>query len=124
MKTPVQVLPDALRLAAEDWLRHSLIWKLLGSSDYNATSGVMRETFVKTVNFHLDGALERIKVPTLVFWGTDDEAVTRRQMGVLEDRIEDCGLVELEGASHHGHLDAIDTVHSGIRYFLEHSEGR
>jgi len=43
-------------------------------------------------------------------------------MTVLEERIDDCGLVELEGAGHYGHLDAIDTVRSGIRYFLESSE--
>lgn len=122
LKAPVRMVPDPLRPAAEDWLRHSLVWRLLGSSDYNRLSGVMRETFVKTVNFHLDGRLDRIDVPTLVFWGTEDEAVTRRQMEVLEERIDDCGLVELEGTGHHGHLDTIDTVRAGIQYFLDPSQ--
>ncbi|MFP4228084.1 MAG: alpha/beta fold hydrolase [Salinivenus sp.] len=121
LKAPVRALPSPLRTPAEDWLRHTLVWRWLGSSDYNATSGVMQETFVKTVNFHLNGALDRIQVPTLLFWGTEDEAISRRQMEVLESRIADCGLVELEGAGHYGHLDDIDTVRSGIRYFLEHS---
>jgi pimeloyl-ACP methyl ester carboxylesterase len=79
----------------------------------------MRETFVKTVNYHLDDALKRIQAPTLLFWGTDDQAVSRRQMSVLEGAIEDCGLVELEGAGHYGHLDALDTVVGGIRHFLK-----
>jgi len=121
LKTPVQVLPERLRPAAEDWLRHTLLWRILGSSDYNVLSGVMRETFVKTVNFHLDGALHRVQVPTLLFWGTEDEAVSRRQMEVLTGQIDDCGLVELEGAGHHGHLDDPRTVCSAIRYFLMHS---
>lgn len=121
LKTPVQALPSPLREPAADWLRHTLLWRWLGSADYNAASGVMRETFVKTVNFHLDDALERIQVPTLLFWGTDDPAVSRRQVEILESNIEDCGLVELEGAGHYGHLDDIDTVHSGIRYFVEHT---
>ncbi|MFO8099123.1 MAG: alpha/beta hydrolase [Salinibacter sp.] len=121
LKAPIQVLPSPLRAPAEDWLRHTLLWRWLGSADYNATSGVMRQTFVKTVNFHLDEALDRIQVPTLLFWGTEDTAVSRRQMEVLESRIADCGLVELDGAGHYGHLDDIDTVRSGIRYFLEHS---
>jgi pimeloyl-ACP methyl ester carboxylesterase len=121
LKTPIRVLPAPLREPAEDWLRHTLLWRWLGSSDYNAASGVMRETFVKTVNFHLDDALDRIHVPTLLFWGTEDPAVSRRQVEVLQSKIEDCGLVELEGAGHYGHLDDIDTVHSGIRYFLEHT---
>jgi len=119
LKAPFQVLPNPLREPAMDWLRHSLVWKLLGSSDYNTLSGTMRETFVKTVNHHLNGALQRIQVPTLLFWGTDDEAVSRRQMAVIEESIDDCGLVELEGAGHYGHLDAFDTVLSATRHFLE-----
>jgi len=119
LKAPFEALPDFLRAPALDWLRHSLVWRLLGSSDYNTLSGVMRETFVKTVNYHLDDALRRIEVPTLLFWGTADHAVSRRQMNVLETNIEDCGLVELEGAGHFGHLDAFDTVVGGLRHFLE-----
>jgi len=120
LKAPFQALPEPVRAPALDWLRHSLVWRLLGSSDYNTLSGVMRETFVKTVNHYLDDALERIEVPTLLFWGTEDQAVSRRQMDVLETTLPDCGLVELEGAGHYGHLDAFDTVVSGIRHFLQH----
>ena len=119
LKAPFEVLPSPLREPAMDWLRHSLVWKMLGSSDYNTLSGVMRETFVKTVNQHLNGALQRIQVPTLLFWGTEDEAVSRRQMQVIEDAIDNCGFVELEGAGHYGHLDDFSTVLSATRHFLE-----
>jgi pimeloyl-ACP methyl ester carboxylesterase len=119
LRAPVDRLPKPLHSPALDWLRHSLVWRLLGSTDYNQLAGVMRETFVKTVNHYLDGALQRIQVPTLLFWGTDDGAVSRRQMTVIEDTVADCGLVELEGAGHYGHLDAFDTVVSGTRHFLE-----
>lgn len=119
LRAPVDRLPEPLHSPALDWLHHSLVWRLLGSTDYNQLTGVMRETFVKTVNHYLDGTLQRIQVPTLLFWGTDDEAVSRRQMTVIEDAVADCGLVELEGAGHYGHLDAFDTVVSGTRHFLE-----
>ncbi len=119
LKAPFQVLPSPLREPAVDWLRHSLVWRLLGSSDYNALSGVMRETFVKTVNHHLNGTLQQIQVPTLLFRGTEDEAVSRRQINVIEDAIDNCGLVELEGAGHFGHLDDLETVLSATRHFLE-----
>jgi pimeloyl-ACP methyl ester carboxylesterase len=119
LKVPFQILPSPLREPAMDWLRHSLVWKLLGSSDYNTLSGAMRETFVKTVNHHLDGVLQRIQVPTLLFWGTADEAVSRRQMEVIRDAIDDCGLVELEGAGHYGHLDDFNTVLSATQHFLD-----
>jgi pimeloyl-ACP methyl ester carboxylesterase len=119
LKAPFQALPSPLREPAMDWLRHSLVWRLLGSSDYNTLSGVMRETFVKTVNHHLDGALQNIQVPTLLFWGTEDEAVSRWQMSVIEKSIDDCGLIELDGAGHYGHLDDFDTVLSATRHFLD-----
>lgn len=119
LKAPFRVLPSPLREPAMDWLRHSLVWRLLGSSDYNTLSGVMRETFVKTVNHHLNGTLQRIQAPTLLFWGTEDEAVSRRQMAVIENTIDNCGLVELEGAGHYGHLDDFETVVSATRHFLE-----
>ncbi|MFB6098164.1 MAG: alpha/beta fold hydrolase [Salinibacter sp.] len=121
LKAPVQALPAPVQAPAEDWLRHSLVWHLLGSSDYNAQEGVMRETFVKTVNYHLNGELRRIDAPTLLFWGTEDEAISRRQMKIMEKRIDDCGLVELAGAGHFGHLDQPESVNSGIRHFLENS---
>jgi len=121
LKAPLRLVPNSVRPAAEDWLRHSLVWRLLGSSDYNAEQGVMRETFVKTVNRHLNGELREIKVPTLLFWGTEDEAVSRRQMDVMEAAIDDCGLVELDGAGHFGHLDRPEPVLAGLRHFLENS---
>lgn len=121
LKTPLQGLPSPLHEPAMDWLRHSLVWRLLGSSDYNTLQGVMRETFVKTVNYYLDGALNRIQAPTLLFWGTEDEAVSRRQMNVIEDALDDCALVELEGAGHYGHLDDFETVLSATRHFLENA---
>ena len=119
LKAPFSILPAPLRDPALDWLRHSLVWRMLGSSDYNTLSGVMRETFVKTVTHHLDDDLPRVHVPTLLFWGTSDAAVSRRQMTVMETAIPDCGLVELEGAGHYGHLDAFPTVLTATRHFLE-----
>ena len=119
LKAPFQVLPDPLKAPALDWLRHSALWKLLGSSDYNALDGVMRETFVKTVTHHLDDVVHRISVPTLLFWGTEDAAISRRQMERLEAPLSDCGLVELDGAGHYGQLDALPTVLAGTRTFLE-----
>lgn len=121
LKAAFEHLPAMLREPALDWLRHSLVWRALGSSDYNALDGVMRATFVKTVNHHLDGPVHRIDVPTLLFWGENDTAVSRRQMETLEAAIPDSGLVVLEDAGHYGHIDAPATVISATRHFLEHT---
>ena len=119
LKAPFQLLPGRLREFALDWLRHSLVWKALGSSDYRALDGVMRATFVKTVTCHLDDRLPRVAVPVLLFWGDHDEAISRYQMDVLERTIPDAGLVVLGGAGHYGYLDAPDPVIAGTRHFLD-----
>lgn len=120
LKAPFQVLPQPARDFGLDWLRHSLAWKALSSSDYRrAQSEVMRQTFVKTVNHHLEtGRLARIEAPTLIFWGTEDTAVARRQVELLEQHIPNAGLVELDGAGHYGYLDDPDTVVAGLQHFL------
>lgn len=119
LKAPFQMLPATLQDPALDWLRHTALWRLLGSSDYNTLDGIMRETFVKTVTHHLDDQIDRIDVPTLLFWGTRDTAISRRQMTILESTLPDAGLVELDGAGHYGQLDALPTVLAGTRSFLE-----
>jgi len=121
LKAPVRALPDPVREPALDWLHHTALWHLLGSADYNAASGVMRDTFVQTVNYHLDDALAEVTVPTLLFWGTADEAVSRRQMTILEEQLSDAGLVELDGAGHYGHLEQFDVFLAATRHFLQNS---
>lgn len=119
VKTPFTWLPDALQAPALDWLHHSLLWQMLGSADYNALSGVMRSTFVRTVTHHLDDDVARIQVPTLVFRGASDTAISDRQVQVLVDRIPDAGRVDLPG-DHYAHLHALDTVAAAVRHFLAH----
>src|SRR5690625_7637513 len=57
LKAPFAILPGRAREIGLDWLRHSLVWKLLGWSDYRALSGMMEEMFVRTVIFYDDAAL-------------------------------------------------------------------
>ena len=123
LKAPFGLLPPPLREAGLDWLRHSLVWRLLGSSDYRALDGTMRETFVRLVNTYVADRLDRIAVPTLLFWGTSDEAVLRPQIDALVHGIANAGLVTLEGAGHYGFLDQPDRVFAGTRHFLDTLEG-
>lgn len=119
LKAPFQVLPRPLRELGLDWLRHSLVWRMLGSTDYRTLDGVMRDTFVRTVNFFLEDRLHLVAAPTLIFWGDRDTAISRRQIEVLEAGIPDAGVVVLQGAGHYGYLDDPDTVIGAARHFLE-----
>lgn len=123
LKTPFALLPGGLRSKGLDWLRDSFIWRMLGSSDYRALSGVMRQTFVKTVNHYVEDRIGRIRIPTLVFWGDRDTAVSRTQIDRLVSGIPDAGVVTLRGAGHYGYIDDPATVRAGIRHFLESEAG-
>jgi pimeloyl-ACP methyl ester carboxylesterase len=118
LKAPINTLPPPLKSYGQDWLRHTLVWRLLGSSDYSALQGVMRETLVKVVNCYVENRLAAITAPTLVFWGTNDDTISRRQMEVLEQEIADCALIVLEGASHYGYLDRPEAVFPPLLHFL------
>lgn len=119
LKAPFSILPGPLKAFCLDWLRHSLVWRLLGSSDYRSLSGVMKDTFVKTVNHYVVDGLANISCPVLLLWGSRDEAITRKQMDTLVQNIPDAGLMVLENAGHYGYLDQPDTVVSAIQSMAE-----
>lgn len=107
LKAPFRLLPDGLRRRrCLAWLRTTVYWKLAASSDYAAASGVMRETFVKTVRHFVTEGLDRITVPTLLLWGDQDTSISLDQMQVLEKRIPNATLVILNGAGHYAYLDS------------------
>jgi pimeloyl-ACP methyl ester carboxylesterase len=105
LKAPFMLLRGAGREKALARLRQTKIWKSLGSGDYAKLSGVMRETFVKTVTEHLEPCLEHITHEVLLLWGTDDEATPLYQGKRMEKGIENAALVEIENAGHYVFLD-------------------
>jgi len=115
LKAPFAIMPGPVRDFGLDWLRHSLVWKLLSSSDYQTLEGVMRETFVHCVNHYVEDALPQVHVPVVVLRGDVDEAISDDQVQRLVGRLPDAGLVTLPGAGHYAHLDAPDAVVAAIR---------
>lgn len=119
LKAPFRVLPDGpLRRRGLDWVRSTIYWRLIASSDYLQASGVMRETFVKTVNYHLDDRLRRVRVPLLVMWGDRDADVSRYEVETMVEAVADARLEVLPGAGHYGFLDAPAAYASAVRSFL------
>ena len=86
--------------------------KHIGSTDYRNASPVMRETLVKTVNLDITEDSKKVKCPTLLIWGTNDEAVSIERAHELESLIPDAGLVEYEGLTHYAYLENLgQTIH-------------
>lgn len=78
--------------------------KRYGSADLQASSGVMRETFLKVVNEDLSPFAAKVSRPTLLFWGDQDEGTPLWQGQTLEKLIPDAGLIVYKGGDHYAYL--------------------
>lgn len=90
-----------------------------GSPDFQQTSGVMRETFVKVVSEDLRNVAARVQAPTLLLWGDQDDATPLWQGKILEETIPDAGLVVHEGAGHYSYLDRLAETARIMDYFMK-----
>lgn len=105
LKIPFLILPDSLQNRGLERLRKTALWKKLGSSDYSKLSGVMRGTFVKSVNEHLDDLLPVIDHEILLLWGENDNATPPYQAQRMEAGLKNSALVVIDGAGHYAFLD-------------------
>lgn len=83
----------------------SFVKKHVGSTDYRNASETMRKILVNHVNLDLTEEAKNIKCPTLLIWGTNDEAVSINDAIELEKIIPNCGLVKYEGCTHYAYLE-------------------
>lgn len=93
--------------------------KKRGSADYSSASPVMRGCLVKVVNEDLKSYLPEIKVPSLLIWGTADDATPLSDGELMEKLIPDAGLVKLNGAGHYSWLNDPYTFIAVLKSFLE-----
>jgi pimeloyl-ACP methyl ester carboxylesterase len=92
--------------------------KHYGSADYNAVSGVMRQTMVNVVNEDLLGYAARVQASTLLFWGSKDEDTPLWMGQKLEKTIPDAGLIVHEGAGHYAYLERLAETVRVMDYFF------
>ena len=74
-----------------------------GSSDYQNTSGVLRETFVKVVNSYIDNILDKIDCEVLLVYGSEDDATPLWMGKYLESHLKNAGLAIFEGCDHYAY---------------------
>ncbi len=98
--------------------------KNTGSSDYQAAQGVMRPIFVKVVNEDLIDLLPKIKAPTLLIWGDQDQETPLSFARTMEKKIPDAGLVVFPGAGHFSYLDRPNDFAVIINDFLKQERGK
>ena len=76
-----------------------------GSVDFKAISGIMRETFVNVINQDLLDHASRVRVPTVLIWGENDEDTPLWMGKKLEQTIPDAGLVTYPNSGHYSYLE-------------------
>lgn len=91
---------------------------LFYSKDYNALSPVMRESFIKIVNEHLDDRLKFIENPTLIINGKKDKETPPYMAKRLKAGIKNSKLVFIENAGHFCFIDAPAKFNSEVKEFL------
>ena len=91
----------------------------LGSKDYQAAKGIMKNVLVKVVNEDLKHVMPKIKSPTLLIWGENDTATPVGDAEIMEKLIPDAGLVVFKGAGHHSFLDKFRDFNLVVNSFLE-----
>ncbi len=92
--------------------------KHIGSRDYKAASDMMRKILVNTVNADLSENCKKIKCPTLLIWGDNDQEVSVEEAKEIEQMIDDAGLIVLPNSTHYAYLENLNHVVNILRNFL------
>ena len=94
----------------------------VGSSDYEASKPVMKETMKRILKEDVSDLLPKISVPTLLIWGTADTATPISDAKKMERLIPDCGLVEYVGGSHFAYLENLQNCNKVLVVFLKNDK--
>lgn len=93
--------------------------KHIGSTDYRNATETMRKVLVEHVNLDITNEVKKIKCPTIIIWGTNDEAVDVSTAYELEELIDNAGVVIYEGCTHYAYLERLNQTVNVIKSFLE-----
>jgi len=91
----------------------------IGSTDYRNASPLMRKILVNTVNLDITEDVKKIKCPTIIVWGTLDEAVPLEDAYILESLIEDAAVIEYENCTHYAYLERLGQTINIISNFIK-----
>ena len=92
--------------------------KHIGSTDYKNASPLMRQILVEHVNLDITENVKKIKCPTLILWGTLDDAVPIERAYELEKLISDAGVVVYENCTHYAYLERLGQTINVLKSFL------
>ena len=89
-----------------------------GSADYKALSPIMRESFLKVVNEHLDKKVKSIKNDCLLVFGSKDSETPPYMARRFKKYMDNSALVFIEGAGHFAFIDEPCSFNVIVKEFL------
>lgn len=95
------------------------IKSMFGSEDYKNADGMTRQIFVKCVNDDVSGILEKITIPTLLIFGSNDEATPVWMGKMMEEKMKDAALILFEEDDHYAYFHQIHRFNKIVQVFLE-----
>jgi pimeloyl-ACP methyl ester carboxylesterase len=96
-------------------LGKKLLYKLVRVHDYEKASPMMRQTLIRVTGEDLRPLLAHVKVPTDIFWGTDDGMTPVADAKVMHKEIEGSKLHLYKGVRHGVHRDRAKEIAGVIR---------
>ncbi len=91
---------------------------MFSSPDYLALSGVMKQIFLNAINEDLTLQANKIKCPTLIIWGENDEELSPQDAFILGRTISDSSVKILENAGHFVFLEKSEDFFNILRKFI------
>lgn len=92
--------------------------KHMGSTEYRNASSIMRQILVNSVNSDITEEAKKVTSPTVIIWGTLDDAVPLSDGEYLESIMQDAGLITYENCTHYAYLERINDTNNIIRSFI------
>lgn len=99
-------------------IARKFLYKFLRAHDYEKTSGIMRETFLKVIAKDLRSRIHAIKNPTLIIWGEQDGAVPLADAKFMHEQIKGSILKTIKDGRHGIHKTHAEQVGKWINEFL------
>lgn len=88
------------------------------SSDYRALNAVMRESFLKIVNEHLEESSKRVQNPVLLVYGENDRETPLYMAKRYRRLLPSSRLLVIGGAGHFAFAEKIAAFNYPVREFL------
>jgi len=100
-------------------LRNFFYRFIIRETDYLMAKGYLKATFKKTIDENLTPLLQRIGVPTLIIWGSEDVVLPLGDGKLMAREIKGSNIEIMRGVGHNPHREAPEKLSGLITEFFK-----